>query len=333
MAIQPDQLPHSSRLATIAGFWKRVAALAIDILLLVVPAFLLGLAAFSWLVTLGQAGRLIGFVAALLYFGLLNSRLGHGQTLGKRLMGIRVVGRNGQGLSPLRSILRFLVIAVPYFLSGLAFDLPAGSPPLLASLLGVFLAFVVFGGLGAAAYLYIFNRRTGQSLHDIAVGSYVIQGPAARIPNSRATVPRLHFAAVGCVLALALAAPLAGLWRAQQPGVSAALKPLVGLQAAIAARPGVRHVRVLVGGTTAAATHSAAASASYLLVDAQSTEAGKPAAVLADIAGAVLAREPDLLGRRALIVQVRRGFDLGLAQWSWIYRETHAAAAWREKLR
>lgn len=332
MAVQASPLPHSAGVATIAGFWRRIDALFIDLLLVAVPAFLLGLLLFDWLVTIGQAGRLIGFIAALLYFGLLNSRLRGGQTIGKRLMGIRVVDRTGKTLSPARSILRFLVIAIPYFLNGLSFDLPYGSPPLLASLLGVLLAFVVFGGMGATAYLYIFNRHTRQSLHDIAVDSFVIRGPPARLASGLA-VPQLHVAAVGCVLALALAVPLAGLWEMRQPGISAALRPLVELQGAVAARPGVRHVKVLVGGTTTVAARSASTTTSYLLVEVQSAEAGAPAAVINGIAGTVLSRRPDLFGRQVLIVRVRRGFDLGIMQWNWIYRETHDAAAWRENLR
>src|SRR5258708_30891020 len=96
----------------IAGFWGRVAAFVIDCLILSVPTLLLGLALFRWAAGLGPAGRLIGFVVALLYFGVLNSRFGGGQTLGKRLLGIRVADRAGAPLSPMRSFLRLRQVSL-----------------------------------------------------------------------------------------------------------------------------------------------------------------------------------------------------------------------------
>jgi hypothetical protein len=86
----------------IAGFWRRLTAFVIDCLILSVPTLLLGLALFRWVAGLGPTGRLIGFVVALLYFGVLNSHFGGGQTLGKRLLGIRVIDRSGKLLSPIR---------------------------------------------------------------------------------------------------------------------------------------------------------------------------------------------------------------------------------------
>ena len=83
--------PQAAETAQISGFWRRGAALMIDWLILGLPMLLLGLLMFRWLAGLGQTGRLIGFVVALLYFGLSNSRLSGGQTIGKRLQGIRVV--------------------------------------------------------------------------------------------------------------------------------------------------------------------------------------------------------------------------------------------------
>src|SRR5262245_3395670 len=132
----PEPLAAPER-PPIAGFWRRLAAFVVDGLILAVPAMLLGFALFNWAASLGQAGRLIGFVVALLYFGLLNSRLGGGQTLGKRLLGIRVTDRNGAPLSPLRAILRYLVLAVPYFLNGLWFDLEGSWARPLTQLLGL----------------------------------------------------------------------------------------------------------------------------------------------------------------------------------------------------
>src|SRR5262249_12594392 len=66
MTSVPLSAPPPPAIATspIAGFWRRITALAVDLLILGVPTLLLGLALFRWAVGLGQAGRLVGFVVA-----------------------------------------------------------------------------------------------------------------------------------------------------------------------------------------------------------------------------------------------------------------------------
>jgi uncharacterized RDD family membrane protein YckC len=325
-----EQSPPALGTTPIAGFWRRVVALMVDLLILGVPAFLLGLALFRWVASLGQAGRLIGFVAAMLYFGLLNSSLGGGQTLGKRLLGIRVIDRDGNPLSPIRSVLRSLVIAIPYFLNGLWFDADAGP---LAYLLGVLLVFVVFGGGGAIVYLFVFNHRTRQSLHDLAVGSFVVRGPPPVAPIG-VSIPHVHLKVIGCWLVLALIAPGVGIWAVHESGLTESLKPLGELQSAIKTQLGIRQVRATMGSTFTAAVQAGSSTTSYLQIDAQPDALQEDIVTLATmIAGVVLGLHPDLLGKQLLIVRVERGFDLGIASWSQSHREAHDAAAWREKLR
>jgi uncharacterized RDD family membrane protein YckC len=323
----------------IAGLWRRLAAFVIDCLILGVPAMLAGLALLRWVASLGQAGRLIGFVVALLYFGLLDSRLGGGRTLGKRLLGIRVTDCGGNALSPIRSALRFLVIAIPYFLNR-PFDVDAASAGslwiLLAGLEWLRL-FVVFGGLGAIIYLFIFNRRTRQSLQDLAVGSFVVRGPPVAVPIGFST-PRLHLIITSLWLALALIAPGVGLiWLTHESSVAESTKPLVELQAAIKTHPGLRQVGVGVGKTSTqklTLTGPSTTTYNYLLVDAQpgAWQENDLDASLPLIAGTVLDLHPDLLGNQLLIVQFSRGFDLGIANFREIRREALDAVAWRANL-
>lgn len=290
---------------------------------------LLGLALFREAARLGQAGRLVGFVIALVYFGLLNSRIGGGQTLGKRLVGIRVIDRAGNALSPTRSVVRFLVIGVPYFLDGLWFDMSPATSGVTVFLLGALLIFAVFGGLGAAAYLYVFNRRTRQSLHDLAVGSFVVRDPPPVTTPIGFSTPRLHLIVVGCWLAFALIAPGVTIGVVHQAGLDEPLQPLVGLQAAIKLRLDLRQVQVSIG--SSASTDGP--TTSFLQVDAQP---GGPQedleALLPLIAGVVLELHPDLLGKQLLIVHVARRFDFGIAGWSVSHEERLDAAAWHKKL-
>lgn len=153
----------------IAGFWRRLGALASDLILLGIFGAILGALFFDTFARMGAYAKLIGFAIALAYFGICNSRIAGGQTLGKRWLGVRVVDVHDELLSLPRSLLRYVVLGIPFFANGLPLD-----PRLaMSSPLGYLLALVVFGGMLAIIYLYIFNRRTRQSLHDLVVGSYV----------------------------------------------------------------------------------------------------------------------------------------------------------------
>jgi hypothetical protein len=83
-------------------------------------------------------------------------------------MHLRVIDKNGNTISFWRSVVRYSVFAVPYFLNEMT--LPATRTPWVVSIL---VAVVVAGVGGATLYLVLFNRHTRQGVHDLAVGSYV----------------------------------------------------------------------------------------------------------------------------------------------------------------
>lgn len=187
----PETAPRAPEPVIIAGFWKRLLALIIDSLLLGAVGFLLGLMFFDQFARLGGWGRLVGFIIALLYFGVFNSSIGKGQTIGKRITSIKVVDREGQFLSPQKSFLRSTILEVPFFLNGALIP-----PSVLISPLGVLVGLIIFGIGGAIIYLYIFNRRTRQSLHDLAAGSFVIRSFAAAPPVAIG-ISKFHIVVVG----------------------------------------------------------------------------------------------------------------------------------------
>jgi uncharacterized RDD family membrane protein YckC len=158
--IQPDR--------AIAALWRRVVAFFVDGVVLFVAATLIALPFFDTFSRLGSWGPLAGFCLAFPYFVILNSRIGNGQTLGKRLMHVQVVGRDGAAISFEKSVVRYTVFAVPYFLNELV--LPLTRTPWAVSVL---ISIVIFGVGGATLYLVLFNRHTRQGIHDLSVGSYV----------------------------------------------------------------------------------------------------------------------------------------------------------------
>jgi uncharacterized RDD family membrane protein YckC len=154
----------------ISGFWIRLIAFTIDGIILGIVGFLLGFLYKPVLLGIGAFGRVIGFFVVLLYFGLLNSKIGKGQSLGKKLMKIKVINQKGEFISPLRSFARSAILEIPFFLNN--WMLPSSfSKPIIVSIIG----FIVFVIGGIIIYLFIFNKETRQSLHDLACGTYVVK--------------------------------------------------------------------------------------------------------------------------------------------------------------
>jgi uncharacterized RDD family membrane protein YckC len=155
----------------ICGFGQRLGAFIIDLMLLWMVGKILGFFFFEPFARMGEWGIFIGFAIALLYFGILNSAVRQGQTFGKSWMRIRVVDRDSRPISLKKSFIRSTVIIsllwsiyittlLDFFNSpvwpGITFEVLSTSFRLMLVL------------------LYIFNRQTRQSLHDLVVGSYVV---------------------------------------------------------------------------------------------------------------------------------------------------------------
>lgn len=182
--------PTLSSILPICGFWRRTLAFLVDMILLWLTGYMLGLQLLSVFAKMGRWGCLVGYAIAMAYLGLLNSRLGKGQTLGKRLVQIHVVGQDGQFISPARSLLRTGLLVSLYLLS------PLDTQPLSLSPLHM-LFMLVSGGLHVgAAYFYLFNRRTRQTLHDLVARTCVVRD----VSEGRLSLPpvaRVHYVVSG----------------------------------------------------------------------------------------------------------------------------------------
>ncbi|OOG60158.1 RDD family protein [Rhodanobacter sp. C03] len=285
----------------IAGFWRRLGALVIDLILLGIVGLIMGALLFDTFARMGAYAKLIGFVIALAYFGICNSRIGGGQTLGKRWLGVRVVDAHDQLLSLPRSLLRYVVLGIPFFANGLPVD-----PKLAMSTpLGYLLALVVFGGMFAIVYLYIFNRRTRQSLHDLAVGSYV-----ERFDRAAQAVPfpimwRGHIVVVALLGVIALSAPAVAS-RFAQTQTFAGILPLYQI---LSTQPHVMTAQVVRGWTSmnGRTTHFLQSS---LRLDAPLTEDDAMAKRIAQL---MAKADPDIASENAVVVTLVYGYDMGIA--------------------
>lgn len=327
----PSEEPAAPR---IAGRWRRFFAFAIDGMVLGLPGTLLGLTFYDAAVELGQAGRAIGFVIALLYFGILDSRLGGGQTLGKRLLKIRVVDRAGPTITFARSVGRSLVVAVPYFLNGLWIapaELPAGAAVDYA--LAVILGFAVFGGLGALVYLFLFNRRTRQSLQDLVADTFVVRTDDVPAPIPL-RIARLHLVVVGCWGLLWLVIPALGtFWAGVFVPSAEQLGAGLDLQRALATAAQTNRVQVVFGVMQMATLRTGSSSSSHMSINAQLEQPAADVDGLAlSLAAIVLKKYPDLQGRDILVINITTGFDLGIAAWSTGYRNAERPEEWARKI-
>ncbi|HEY7519608.1 MAG TPA: RDD family protein [Methylomirabilota bacterium] len=151
------------------GFWIRFVAFGIDLVVVMLAQFLLGfLAARRWGVDVDRSATLQGAVVFFtLLFAVLYPTVLHtltGQTVGKLLVGVRVLAVDGELLPPGAAFLR----AVVHWLS-------------LVVLFGLG---HVLGGL----------RKDKRALHDLLAGSRVERVPYARpraiaVPEPAAAVP------------------------------------------------------------------------------------------------------------------------------------------------
>lgn len=287
----------------IAGFWQRSIAYLLDSLLLGLVGVCLGLVLRNQFEAMGTWGRAVGFFVALGYFAVMESRLLHGRTLGKRVMDIKVVARNGAPLSFGRALLRSAVFHLPYFLNGIYSGAGYSAVALPAIQM-----IIVFGLGGAIVYLYLFNRRTRQSVHDLIVGAVVVRaqpsGPVSLLP-----VWRGHFVTVVAVFALSIGG-VAYIFAAFRVD---ATSPLLRMQQQVSSMPGVRSASVVEGTAFA----SGAGRSTFLAIRAvPRSQPGDEKTLAVKIARLVLTAFPAASQMDRFSVTLIHGYDIGIAT-SW----------------
>jgi len=166
----PPPLPTEPELRVIAGFWQRILAYCIDLLVLCAAGLALGFAFYAFWARLGGSARFIGFAIAFCYFGFTDSFLRKGQSLGKSVLGLKVVDRAGRPLSVGRALVRYFILELPFLLNGIW--LSAGLNDWRVSFAVNALRMVWSSAL---IYLMVFNWLNRQGLHDWATGTFVVR--------------------------------------------------------------------------------------------------------------------------------------------------------------
>ena len=299
--------------ATIAGFWRRLGAFAIDMLVLGAAGAVLGWLFHEQFARLGAWDRAVGFVVSLAYFGLLESAWGGGRSLGKRALGLQVVTRTGAMLGAPAAFLRSAIFCLAYFLNGV------GTAPRPGSAWITLVQAILIGALVVGVfYMLLFNRRTRQGIHDLAVGAWVVKtGPGAFAPPAL-PVWRGHYAIVGgAVLVLSAG----GMLLLKQHTIGA----LLATQQAIGALPDVDRVTVNINVQVAGPNRAG----SLLLGGVVDASIGDPERLATTMANIALDTYPDAKAQQQIIVTLSSGYDIGIASdWRWT-RYVWSPAQWR----
>lgn len=289
--------------AWICGFWRRIIALFIDTILLGVVGLLLGSLFESFLVELGGLGRVLGFIISISYFGVMNSSLANGQTIGKKLLKIKVVDAQNACISLPKSLLRYSFLAVPFSLNGAQF-----SNQVLLSYWIYPLSFIVFGGLFSIFYLYVFNRNTRQSLHDLLTGTYVVNcsAPVQTLP----AVWKTHLVVVTGIFIVATLIPLLTSALVQ----STPFKEMLVIQEAITNNSAVKYAGVAKGSSTFT-NDTGTQSSTFINSETFLNENRvKDAGLARDLAQTIMATYPDAINYHSVNVTLNYGYDIGISE-------------------
>ena len=289
----------------IAGFWRRFFAWFVDVLILGIIGQIIGIIFSSFLFSIGPYGRPIGLLFILPYFGIMNSRMGGGQTIGKRLMKIAVRNKNNEPIGLGRSIVRILLLALPALFNGWA--IPVFQNPVIAW----FVSLIVFGLGGAIVYTMVFNRKARQGLHDLLLGTYVVHLPGKTIESFPAT-PRIHWIVTSVWVGLAAIGSLVMMVIAPSITSKTSLASAVKLYNILRDDP--RFFTVKVNDTTSYSPNGKTSHSLFITVWYKGKLAvGERKKVAESIAKTVLENAENIDDYDGLQIKVTSAYDIGIA--------------------
>lgn len=287
----------------ICGFWRRIGALFIDSVILGILGYVLGFFLENFFVSLAGWGRLVGFLISITYFGVMNSHISNGQTIGKKILKIKVVDASNSTLSLPKSLLRYSFLAIPFSLNNAQITSEVLLPYLIYPL-----SIIIFGGLFSISYLYVFNRRTRQSLHDLAVGSFVVNENTGSQELPTAWKPHLVIVAV-LFLTSAILPKLTSILSHSEPFAG-----LFATQKAINKNEFVKYVCVSEGSSTFTSSDSGSKTTTYINAQAFLYKNDVDNNIIAkQLAQTVVNSYPESVSKDLIQVTLTYGYDIGIA--------------------
>jgi uncharacterized RDD family membrane protein YckC len=305
----------------VGSLWRRIVAAIVDGLIVGVAAFLIGIPWFDVFSRLGIWGPVVGFFMALPYYAILNSKMGGGQTLGKRLMHLQVVDAQGNPISFGKSLLRYGILAGAYAFDKLPLSLTR-TPGIVFTLISITVSVVV----GATIYLIVFNRPRRQGVHDLAVGSFVadadMSGPVKLEPTWK-----MHWVILGVLAILVLGSEKLVGNRLEKWG------PMPQLLADVRLVEGMAGVqRAGVQDLNWTSSHSGVTKRLFIVSAFWTGERSDDEAFADKVAKLILQNDPQAQDHDVLRVVVIRGYDLGIARAQRTDPVERTPAEWKARL-
>lgn len=282
----------------ITGFWRRIGALLIDTLILGGVGLVLGLFFESAFVQMGGWGRLVGFSIALTYFGIMNSSICKGQTIGKKFLKIRVVDSNNIPINLKKSAIRYFIFAIPFSFNGANLSNEA-----ILSFIIYPISTIIFGGIFSILYLYIFNRVTRQSLHDLIVDTYVVNVNVEKQEVGK--VWNVHKIIVVAILLAAALVPVFTLTLIQNKS----FEDMLAAQSALTNNPEVAYSTVTTGLTVKGSNAPSYVRSNVLL---KTNKVNNPE-LASQLAMIIIKNYPESLVKDTLQINLTYGYDIGIA--------------------
>ncbi len=314
-------LTPAVRTSRVAMLPPRVIALAIDGLVLFAIGLSLGSLVGERIAPVGTPARLIGLLVMVPYLGVLGSEIGNGQTLGKRLLGLRVVDANGRPLPLGKALPRAALLSLPWIFDGMRFGSLGSAAPAMLWAGGV----IVFGLGGAIVWTAALNIRTRQALHDLLAGSFVIEARGIGLPVPVASTRR---PLVASIVWIALVAVVTMTMALAAPRLFPRAFPPELLESAMAI-PGASSVEIK---QTPASGPGSAPNALVAVFWFRGPQ-GDTRKAADQVAAAILEHHPDAAAIPTVTVKVVRGWDVGIARRTTSQTFAKTPAEWQAELR
>ncbi|MFA5859376.1 MAG: tetratricopeptide repeat protein [Elusimicrobiota bacterium] len=158
----------------LTGFWIRLLSDIIDIIILWIVSAIIAYVFKLLRVPFLAEPNTVLLITVFLYIGILNSKVGQGQSIAKRLLNIQVVKLDGTLLSLPMSFLRSLVLMMTFFLNIIITStlgiLCLEWTHLL--FIGTLIVFIFF----SVGYIFLISFHPAKrGLHDLITGTIVIR--------------------------------------------------------------------------------------------------------------------------------------------------------------
>jgi uncharacterized RDD family membrane protein YckC len=193
-----DEEPAVEQPKVFASLGARLAANLIDLVVITIPSLIITRLLEN---APGRAGDAVVTALVSLYFMVSYTSAGGGYSIGKFVLGIRVVDATGEPLSLFAAAIRWFMsigIALPLAFLAVGFErgLPLQTGPAFAICVPILCVVVI------DSYIVVVNSVSHQSLHDLAAGSYVVRREHTGAVPATPSFNRVHFGGMAllCVL-------------------------------------------------------------------------------------------------------------------------------------